>query len=225
MHDNAPRLLAVAHGTASVAGSATTARLVSAVSAARPQIPVDLCFLDVVAPRLPDALDERPTIVVPLLLSTGYHVQTDIPRAVASYPYARVARHLGPHPLLIDALVDRLAETTPAGPTTLVGAGSTRAEAAAELATTATLLGERLEQPISVLTMGQQLRPLFAAAAPVRVATYLLAEGQFVTNLERAIDGLGSVAAPLGAHPALVELVWRRYDEVALAGGWSYETG
>jgi sirohydrochlorin ferrochelatase len=215
MHDIAPRLLAVAHGTASVAGSATTARLVAAISAARPNVAVDLCFLDVVAPRLPDALDDRPTIVVPLLLSTGFHVQTDIPAAVGGYPNVRVARHLGPHPLLVDALVDRLGDAAPAPHTTLVGAGSTRPEAAAELATTATLLGRRLERPVTVLTMGQQLRPAFEATAPVQVATYLLAEGQFVTSLQRAVDGLGSVAAPLGVHPALVRLVWTRYDEAA----------
>jgi sirohydrochlorin ferrochelatase len=46
----------------------------------------------------------------------------------------------------------------------------------------------------------------------VRVATYLLAEGQFVTSLHEAASGLGTVAPPLGVHPALVRLVWERYD-------------
>ncbi len=102
------RLLVVAHGTASAAGSATTARLVAAIAAARPQTAVEVCFLDVAAPRLRDALDDRPTVVVPLLLSTGYHVQTDIPQAVAGRAHIRVAAHLGPDPLLADALADRL---------------------------------------------------------------------------------------------------------------------
>jgi sirohydrochlorin ferrochelatase len=211
MHDNAPRLLVVAHGTAAEAGAATTARLVEAVRAARPDVPVDLCFLDVVAPRLPDALDERPTVVAPLLLSTGYHVESDIPAAIAPYPAARVARHLGPHPLLVDALVDRLGAAS--GPVVLVGAGSSRPAARAELEETGRLLGERLGQLVPVLTMADDLRSAFRPLAPVRVATYLLAEGRFVDTLRGAADGLGSVAPPLGVHPALVRLVWERYDE------------
>ncbi|MDT4903177.1 MAG: hypothetical protein QOH52_1193, partial [Pseudonocardiales bacterium] len=51
-----------------------------------------------------------------------------------------------------------------------------------------------------------------ALPRPVEVATYLLAEGQFVTNLRAAAGGLAIVSDPLGVHPALVELVWRRYD-------------
>lgn len=209
-------LLAVAHGTASAAGSATTARLIEAVRAARPDVPVDLCFLDVAGPRLPDTLAARgdaPAVVVPVLLSTGYHVQSDIPAAVAPYPQVRVARHLGPHPLLVDALVDRLGRTELDGSILLVGAGSSRSEAAAELAETGRLLGERLGRPVSVHTMADDLAAVFAAAGrPLQVATYLLAEGQFVTTLRAAADGLGTVAPPLGVHPALVELVWARYD-------------
>ncbi|MDT4918994.1 MAG: hypothetical protein QOH89_3694 [Pseudonocardiales bacterium] len=215
-----PRLLVVAHGTASAAGSATTARLVDAIRADRRAVQVDLCFLDVVEPRLPDVLDDRPTIVVPLLLSTGYHVQTDIPAAVAPYPHVRVARHLGPDPLLTDVLLDRL----PAGPDTgavvLVGAGSTRREAADDLAGAAALLGARIGAPVSVLTLAEDVRAgLAARPGPLRVATYLLTEGQFVTSIRTAAEGLGAVAEPLGVHPALVRLVLQRYDEGCRAAG------
>ena len=208
-----PRLLAVAHGTASADGSATTARLVDAIRAARPAIAVDLCFLDVVAPRLSDALDERPTVVVPLLLSTGYHVQTDIPAAVTGYPSVRVARHLGPDELLVDVLLDRLPGGS-GGSVALVGAGSTRSEAAAELTEMGRLLGLRLATRVQVMTLGENIRSgLEKLAPPVRIATYLLAEGQFVTSLRAAADGIGPVAEPLGGHPALVRLAWQRYDE------------
>jgi sirohydrochlorin ferrochelatase len=211
-----PRLLLVAHGTASAEGSATTARLVEAVRAARATDTVDLCFLDVAQPRLPDALDMRPTVLVPLLLSTGYHVQSDIPATVAEFPAVRVARHLGPDALLVDALVDRLGAVPPGGSVVLVGAGSSRPEAAAELAETGRLLGVRLARGVPVLSLGADVRAaLEDLPGPVRVATYLLAEGQFVTSLRRAVQGLGTVAPPLGEHPALVKLVWRRYDEVA----------
>jgi sirohydrochlorin ferrochelatase len=217
MHGN-PALLVVAHGTRSVAGSATTAQLVSAVASARPDVPVELCFLDVAAPSLPDTLARvaTPSVVVPLLLSTGYHVLTDIPAAVAGRPDVRVARHLGPDPLLVDALVARLAAARAGRPrsTVLVGAGSSRAEAAAELAATGELLAARLGRPVPVLTMADDLRAgLVAQPGPVEVATYLLAEGQFVTTLRAAADGIATVADPIGVHAALVALVWARYDD------------
>jgi len=212
MLEGAPRLLLVAHGTASAAGSATSARLMAAVRTARPSIDVDLCFLDVVDPRLPDVLDDRPTVLVPVLLSTGYHVQTDIPAAVAPYPATRVARHLGPDDRLVTVLLDRLGPIPPAVRVTLVGAGSSRPEARAELDETGRRLATRLGRDVPVLTMADDLRTAFAALAPVHVATYLLAEGQFVDTLRAAADGLGGVAPPLGVHPELVQLVWDRYD-------------
>ncbi len=208
------RLLVVAHGTASRDGSATTARLVAAIAVARPAVAVDLCFLDVAVPRLPDVLDERPTVLVPLLLSTGFHVQSDIPAAVGGRDNIRVARHLGPDPLLTDVLADRLDAAAPAATTVLVGSGSSRPEARAELDAAAAMLGERLARPVQIATIGEDLAARFASfPAPIQVATYLLTEGLFLSRLREANLGRGTVAGPLGVHAALVELVWRRYDD------------
>ena len=217
-----PALLVVAHGTRSEAGARTTADIVSAVAAARPDVEVSLCFLDVAEPTLAEALAavRTPTVVVPLLLSTGYHVLADIPGAVAGIPLVRVARHLGPDPMLVGALLDRLVPArgeVASSSTVLVGAGSTRPEAADELARTAELLGARLGRSVPVLTMGDDLvAAIGALPPPVEVATYLLAEGQFVSTLRAAAIRSGSVVAdPIGVHPALVSLVWSRYDDVA----------
>jgi sirohydrochlorin ferrochelatase len=220
-----PRLLIAAHGTESPVGSATTAALTHAVAAARPDVPVALCFLDVVAPSLTEALDAEPgpTVVVPLLLSTGYHVQSDIPAAVAGRQDVRVARHLGPDPALTDALAERLAEARGAASpnsTVLVGIGSSRSEARAELEECARQLSVQLGRDVAVLTMLDDLRAAFAALPdPAEVATYLLADGHFLTKLRAAAEGLAIVAEPLGVHPTLVELVLRRYDEARLGGG------
>jgi len=214
-----PRLLVVAHGTRSEAGSATTFDLVSAIARARPGIQVDLCFLDVATPTLADALHAttQPTVAVPLLLSTGYHVLHDIPAAVAGHSNIRVARHLGPHPLLADALADRLTEmSSDARSTVLVGAGSSRPEAGAELSEAAALLAERIGRPVSAATMADDLEAAFAALpAPVAVATYLLAPGAFLDDLHAAARNRALVSAPIGVHRALVELVLLRYDEAA----------
>jgi sirohydrochlorin ferrochelatase len=214
-----PTLLVAAHGTASPAGSATTTALVAAIAAARPDVPVSLCFLDVAEPRLADALVAHagPTVVVPLLLSAGYHVLTDIPSVVAGRSDVLVAGHLGPDPLVLDALVARLAEVrgpAPVASTVLVAAGSSNPAAAADVAAAAEQLGDRLGRPVSVLTLGDGVRAaLGRLAPPVEVATYLLAEGLFVDNLRAAAEGSATVSDPIGVHPALVALVLARYDE------------
>ncbi len=221
-----PTLLVAAHGTKSAAGSATTAALVAAIAEARPDLDVGLCFLDVATPSLADALraHPEPTVVVPLLLSSGFHVLTDIPAVVAGHPQVQVARHLGPDPLVLDAVLDRLAAARGAASvatTVLAGAGSSNPAGAADLAAAAAGLAERLGRPVSVVTLGADVRAALAAApTPVEVATYLLAEGQFVDTLRSAAAGLGravTVAEPIGVHPALVALVLARYDE-ATAG-------
>ena len=210
-----PRLLIAAHGTRSAAGSATTAALTAAIAGARPAVPVSLCFLDVAAPSLAEALDAlaAPVVVVPLLLSTGYHVQTDIPTIVAGRPGVRVARHLGPDPLVVDALLERLGPADAAA-TALVGIGSSRAEARDELAVAGRLLGSRLGREVTVLTLAEDVRGALAdLPPPVNVATYLLAEGRFLDALRAAAAGIAFVADPIGVHPALISLVLARYDE------------
>lgn len=226
MHDT-PVLLVAAHGTRSAAGVATTTSLVEAIRSARPSVDVRLCFLDVLQPSLAEALDSlasTPAVVVPLLLSAGYHVQTDIPAVVAGRPSVRVADHLGPDPLLVDALVDRLAlarvsaETASArvgevASTVLVGIGSSRAQARADVRAIADALAERLGRAVTVLTPGAELASaLRSLPAPVEVVPYLLAPGEFVDTVRAAAAGIATVAEPIGVHPALVSLVLARYD-------------
>jgi sirohydrochlorin ferrochelatase len=224
-------LLIAAHGTRSPQGTATTQALVAAVARARPDVPVSLCFLDVTAPSLRDALattDGRPVIVVPLLLSAGYHVSTDIPEVVAGRPGVHVARHLGPDPAIIAALADRLAEARSAEDgtasgmrsagrgTALAAIASSRASGRGEVDEAARLLADRLGEPVPVLALGGDLAATVGALPePTDVAVYLLAEGGFLAGLRKAMTGLGVVAEPLGVHPAVVSVVWNRYDEAA----------
>lgn len=210
-------LLIAAHGTQSAEGTATIATFADAVAAARPGVPVSLCFLDVAEPSLATALDtlaDRPTVVVPLLLSAGYHVTTDIPAVVAGRAQVRVARHLGPDPAVIEALADRLTAAGGAdAPVFLAAIASSRSSARAEVDQAAGALAERLGRPVRVLGLGDD-RPA-DAAGPYRVATYLLAEGGFVDRLRAAAADGAVVADPIGVHPAVVALVWSRYDESA----------
>jgi sirohydrochlorin ferrochelatase len=212
--------LLAAHGTRSPAGTATSRALLAAVAAARPHVAVRLCFLDVAAPSLAEALDDldgTDVVVVPLLLSAGYHVTADIPAVVHGHDRARVARHLGPDPAVVEALVRRLAEaggTGASGTTALAAIASSRASANDEVATAADGLSRRLGRPVRVLPLDGAVGPALAALPqPVEVAVYLLAEGGFLDVLHAG--GAAVVAAPIGVHPAVVDLVWSRYDEVA----------
>ena len=215
----APVLLVAAHGTRSAIGSATTARLVRAVAAARPGTAVSLAYLDVAEPTLRDTLaaSSGPTVVVPLLLSAGYHVRTDIPALAGSRREVAVAQHLGPDPLVIDAMLDRLvAARYGAEPSTtlLARVPSTRAESDTDFQIARALLAQRLGRPVREFAPEPSARAALAAyPPPVEIASYLLAEGVFSQALHAAAGALATVAAPIGAHPALVELVLARYDE------------
>jgi sirohydrochlorin ferrochelatase len=218
---SAPRLLIAAHGTTSAAGSAMTAELAAQVAAARADVTVSLCFLDVVEPLLATALDEcagEPVVVLPLLLSAGYHMHTDIPAVIAGRRNVCVARHLGPDPLVVDVVAERLAAARgmirPAT-TVLAGIGSSRESARAEVDVAAEALASRVGRPVSVLALFGDVRAALAALAfPVEVGVYLLADGEFLDGLRVAAAGLPVVVAePIGVHPALVSLVLARYDE------------
>lgn len=214
-------LLVAAHGTRSIAGSATTRALASAVAADRPDVAVSLCFLDVSRPSLAGALDAlgaAPVVVVPLLLSAGYHVHTDIPAVVSGRPGVRVARHLGPDPLVLDAVADRLDEARgerSAATTVLAAIRSSLDSARAEVDAAAAALAQRIGREVTVLPLAADVT-LDGFPAPVEVAAYLLAEGDFLDGLRAAAAGRVVVADPLGTHPALVRLIWSRYDEAVV---------
>jgi sirohydrochlorin ferrochelatase len=211
-------LLVAAHGTASATGSATTRALVTALASARPSMPVELCFLDVAAPSLADALNslEGAVVVVPLLLSAGYHVETDIPAITAGRSGVRVAAHLGPHPLVLQAVAERLTEargSVIAATTLLAAVPSARSTAQAEVQRAADGLATMLGRPVQVLTLGGgAISVLESALKPVEIASYLLAEGRFLDDLSAAAVDLAVVAEPIGVHPALIELILARYD-------------
>jgi sirohydrochlorin ferrochelatase len=232
----APTLLAVAHGTREPEGVAATEALVARVRALRPDLRVERCFLDLVAPSLTEALARLSgaVVLVPLLLGAGYHLRVDIPAAVAGAPHlrARVARALGPDPLLARALTDRLHEAgwrgrehTDGSALVLAAAGSTDPHANADTAAMAELLRTRLPGGPRVVpaylcaaapTPAEAVAELRAAGhTRVAVAEYLLGPGFFARRAARS--GACVTSAPLGAHAALARLVALRYDE-ALAG-------
>jgi sirohydrochlorin ferrochelatase len=221
--DGAPTLLVAAHGTRSDEGTATIAALVELVRTTRPGLTVEHCFVDVRGPTLAEALTGTPgpAVIVPALLSTGYHVRNDIPSVTAGRADVRIARHLGPDRLISLALAQRLAEARgargsrphhPASRVVLVATGSTDPDARVELEQAAADLAVVLGEVVTPAVLPEIAGPLLRAD----VVPYLLAEGYFASRIAELTSGAGGgvCAAPIGAHPALTELVLRRYDEV-----------
>ena len=205
-----PVLLAVAHGTRSAAGQAQIRDLVDRVAGRRPELDVRLAYVDVQQPRVGEAIRGLDAVVVPLLLSTGYHVRVDIAEAVAAN-HAVAAAPLGPDPVLTRSLQSRISD----GDTVvLAAAGSSDPAWRADVAAVAARLGAHV-----AYASGTELRvPEVVArlreqgARRVTVAAYLLAEGLFYRSLHRA--GADRVTPPLCADPAVEELVLARYDQL-----------
>src|SRR3954469_3246359 len=103
------------HGTASADGQLAVRRLVEAVSASLP-FPVLGCHVDVEQPDVPTALAAAATraeraVVVPLLLSAGFHVFVALADSPAASPLpATVSPALGPDVRLVQVLIARLQE-------------------------------------------------------------------------------------------------------------------
>ncbi|MGX7825108.1 sirohydrochlorin chelatase [Actinokineospora sp. 24-640] len=213
-------LVLVAHGTRSPAGAATVADLAERVRDRLPEVPVRVAFADVRAPDVTTALRavRGPAVVVPLFLAAGYHVRVDVPAQVAlSGRAAVVTAHLGPAPTLVAALHERLAAAgwRPGDTVVLAAAGSSDPRALADTRRAAILLGARTGGPVRVghaATAAPGIAEVVAEArGRVAVASWLLAPGLFH---QAALDsGADVVAAPLGAHPRVADLVVRRYVE------------
>lgn len=111
-----PALLAVSHGTSDAAGAAAIALLVRRVADRLPDVAVHSGFVDVQQPDAPTALAavDGPVVVVPLLLSQGFHVRVDLGRAVSERSDAVVTDPLGPDPRLATVLALRLADAAAA---------------------------------------------------------------------------------------------------------------
>jgi sirohydrochlorin ferrochelatase len=225
--------LLVAHGTRNPLGVAMIGDLAAAMADALDE-QVRVGFVDVLGPTPAEVLRsvrDEPTIVIPALLSSGYHVRADVPRYVAASGHQRVTvtRPLGPSPELARVMLCRLLEVgwRPDDQVVLVAAGTRDPRARGELQFTAAALSALVGHRVSIAFAapcrdGSGYPSVPDVVATVRrsgnrrvaLASYLLADGIFQGRLHSA--GADVVSAPLGLHPAVIRLACRRRREAAI---------
>jgi sirohydrochlorin ferrochelatase len=219
-------LIACSHGTNDRAGQDAVRRLVDDVRALLPETRVVAAVVDVEQPQIDEVIDDEArrddVIVVPLLLSVGYHTAVDISRAVARHENARQAEPLGTHALIADVLVDRLASAMPAGwragdHVVLAAAGSSNPAALMDVESVADRLRPLLPVPITVgyasassPRVGDAVaQARLGGAARVIAASHVLAPG-FFAGLVSA-SGADIVSAPLAPDLRIARVVADRY--------------
>ena len=228
---NSPVLIACAHGTRNAEGQAAIRRVMAEIEALRPGLQVLEAYVDVQEPELSGVVEGLPeataAVVVPLLLSTGFHIKVDVPKAIKSRPEVVAARPLGPDPRLAELLATHLraAGLKENDGVLLAAAGSSLPDGSVDSEEQARLLAEVLPNKVRVAygasakpTVPDGVASLRAELADdgtngrVFVASYLLATGYFHDQLAKA--GADIVTAPLLPSPVLAEIALERYDAV-----------
>ncbi len=233
----------MAHGSRDPRSARTVRAIAGVGRSMRSNLTVAEAFLDHNEPALADVVDRlaatghRDIVLVPLFLTSAYHVRADIPAVVEQVQRRHpdlpltTADVLGSGPELLTILDQRLGEVLRrAGepdPDALVlaSAGSSDHAANESIAQLARRWGERHRLPASVA---------FASAAPpstseavanwrrrgrrrVAVGSLFIAPGRLPDRArDLALDaGARAVARPLGEHPLLAQMILDRYDAAA----------
>lgn len=206
-------LVLAAHGSTDPRFAEVVEAIAAQLRTQRPALDVRIGYLDHGPPSIADVVDDA-CVVVPLLLSGGYHVRVDIPEQARG---CVVADAVGPDPLLATALADRLAEVGYDGqsPVVVAGAGSSDDSALDDVRVVAASLATRLGVEVTAAFVSAGV-PRLSEVGPQVVASYLLAPGMFHDAVVAA--GAPVTSVPIGAHPAVAEIVLHRYDDCQVPG-------
>jgi len=250
---DAPALVLAVPGTAAADTSDIGARVASIAAQSCPGVDIRVGYLDGENLSLAGCLlsdeadtegqDQFPSVVVPLLVSPSPAIDARLQEMAAQPPLpAIVAPHLGPHPLIAEALHGRLAEAGLArqarssglsisadgrGIVVLADVGE---EAASAASVAAVLLASRLSVPVVPASLGNpasivdavNLLTASGAARPVLSPCLIGPEANVAVldDLSAALDT--PCARVLGAHQAIGQLVAIRYGtalaSLSLAG-------
>lgn len=228
-----PTLVLVAHGSRDPRFGATARRVRNAVASSLPGVEVALSYLDLDEPLVGDVLSRTAAdpVVVPMLLSAGYHHKIDLPSIIAQRrPAARQTDVMGTRSLT-GALADRLVEAglRPRDGVILSAVGSPDPDADRTVRLRAIELSTRLNRPVEVVfatKLGPGQRAVATAVRRLRtggahriaLSPYFLSAGLLTERVEAALDALvddSLVAGPLGTHPDVVDAIGLLYRSAA----------
>lgn len=214
-----PALGLISHGTSSAQGQGLIEALAARVSAdlrARGLVAeVMLGHVDVQQPDVAEVLralpPESPTVLVPLLLSPGYHVHVDLAEAVAAAGGAngtngtatrdiRLTPTLGPDRRLARVLAARLPALTDDDHIVLAAAGSSDERANAACREMGEHLSVELGRPVDVgfhagggASLGCIVEQKRTLGGRVVLSSYLLAPGFFQDLAQKLVTGTSDV--------------------------------
>lgn len=215
-----PTLVTVAHGTRHATGNEVAVRLTEAV-AARLDVPAVCTYVELCEPIYADVMAAHcgPAVVVPLLLSTGFHVREDLPAGLPEHD-AVLGPSLGPDPLLAAAQIARLraAGARPGQPVTMIAAGTRDPEGVADLERQAAILADAWGAEVRLSTLSAiGERPGAVVRPGDAVSLYLLSAGYFSEKgaAEAREAGATVVSDVLGPHDDVVDAVAARYRMLA----------
>ena len=219
-------LVACSHGTDSPAGRRAIEEIVDLVRARIPDTRVVQAFVDVQEPTVGEIVERErvhdEVVVVPLLLSVGFHTAVDIARAVRPYEGVRQAEPLGTHPLIAEVLRARLRTAVhdrwlPGDHVVLAAAGSRNPASVSDVTTAAAHLADLIPVPVTI-GYASAIEPRIAdavgiarqdGASRVIAASHVLAPGYFAGLVERS--GADLVSAPLGVDLRSAEFIVVRF--------------
>lgn len=227
-------LVLTAHGSADPRSGAVTHAVADRIRRLRPSLDVRVAFCERTEPNLREVLAalDRPGVITPLLLASGYHARVDIPAMIAEAGSDVIqADTLGEDPRLVDAARERLTDVVrdrwvggrsdDVG-VLMVAVGSSDDAANARTATVAAALehdgrwaGVRMAYATgpkpSVSEGFAQLREF--GARHIAVVPWFIAPGRITDRVAAAASAEGAaMAEPLGAHPLVVATVLDRFD-------------
>ncbi len=233
-------LIAVAHGSRDPRSGAAIHGAVDVLRRRRPDLDVRVAFLDLTEPGVGLVVDavvdagHTRIVCVPLLLGKAFHAKVDLPELLADartrHAHASIVQAdvLGDDNLLIEAVRDRILDTDVAleDPTVgialaAVGSSVAAANQRTRVVAQKLLAGTSWAGAITCFATSVEPSPDDAVAqlrtmgaTRIVVAPWFLAPGLLTDRIETSLSARPDVvhADVIGAHPALAELVSRRYD-------------
>lgn len=225
-------LIACSHGTRDEHGRRAVRLLIEEVRRQLPGTRVVGAFVDVESPDVASVValeaGRDRVVVVPLLLSAGFHTAVDIARAMIPFPQALQTAPLGTHPLVAEVLAERVTDAVDArwrqdDHIVLAAAGSTNPAAAEDVEAVAVQLRALVPAPVSIGYASASTpsiadavtRARAAGADRVIAARHVLAPGYFANIVQRA--GADLITEPLASDPRIATVVADRFRDGLLA--------